>query len=369
MAQALYHPVGGYYRRGAVPWGFRGKDYYTALDLGSLLGQTVAVRLRRAWEDMGRPQEFTVLEPGAGRGWLGRDILDAAMAPARPVGGAAPEAVGDFASCIRYVHCDDGPAARREAEVALAPWLAAGRARFAAEADCVPPFVGAVVSNEFFDALPAQPWRWDGEKWEREILAPPEVPEVIEAADAPPTPAWEAADPCDAGEWFAQNAYSPGAPTGPAGPEDGLRPGDGSVWVESLPAVLERVCAPMRHGLFIAIDYGDTAARLLVKGARLRRYRGHTVDDRWWEDPGECDLTADVDLTRLAHLLEKLGLRPSPQRSLGAWVCASAPLAEWEAEWQTLPQEERAARSRNLMNLTLPSAMGDRFRVLEAVKG
>jgi SAM-dependent MidA family methyltransferase len=333
MAAALYGP-GGYYRRGEAPWGFRGKDYYTALDLGALLGLAVAARLRRAWLEMGRPPEFTVLEPGAGRGWLGRDILE----------GAASD--GDFAQRLKYVHRDDGPAARREAESALAPWLGDGRARFALEADELPPFVGAVVSNELFDALPAQPWRWDGEKWEREVLAPHGAP------------AWEAAEPGEAGEWFAQNAEG-----------GGLRPGDGSVWAEGLPGVLDGICFPMRQGIFLAIDYGDTAARLLAKGAGLRRYRGHTVDGRWWEAPGECDITADVDLTRLARLLEKMGLRPSPHRPLGAWVCASAPLAEWEAEWQALPPEERAARSRNLMNLTLPSAMGERFKVVEAVKG
>jgi SAM-dependent MidA family methyltransferase len=336
MALALYHPGGGYYRRDELPWGFRGRDYYTALDLGSLLGLAVEARLRRAWLDMDRPPVFTVLEPGAGRGWLGRDVLDAAS--------------GDFADCVRYVHCDDGPAARREAEKALVPWLEDGRASFKAEADEIPDFVGAVVSNELFDALPAQPMRWDGEKWEMEMLSPQ-------------GPDWEAAGPeySEACEWLAQNAAQ--------NADGGLRPGDGSVWAESLPAVLDKTCAPMRRGLFLAIDYGDAADRLLAKPAGLRRYRGHQVDGRWWEAPGECDLTADVDLTRLAHLLEGMGLRPAPRRSLGSWICAAAPLAEWEAEWQSLPQEERSARSRNLMNLTLPSAMGERFKVVEAVKG
>ena len=78
MALALYHPEHGYYRRAAGPWGFEGKDYYTALDVGPLLGQALARRLEAAWERLGRPAVFTVLEPGAGRGWLGRDLLAAA---------------------------------------------------------------------------------------------------------------------------------------------------------------------------------------------------------------------------------------------------------------------------------------------------
>ena len=98
MALGLYHPEHGYYRRQEGPWGFDGKDYYTALDLGPLLGQTLALRLEAAWERLGRPARFTALEPGAGRGWLGRDLLNAAT--------------GAFAEALVYVHRDDNPAAR-----------------------------------------------------------------------------------------------------------------------------------------------------------------------------------------------------------------------------------------------------------------
>jgi NADH dehydrogenase [ubiquinone] 1 alpha subcomplex assembly factor 7 len=83
MALALYDPQDGYYRRSEGPWGFAGKDYYTALDLGPLLGEALARRFEAVWEGMGRPETFTVLEVGAGRGWLGRDLLGGARAPFR----------------------------------------------------------------------------------------------------------------------------------------------------------------------------------------------------------------------------------------------------------------------------------------------
>ncbi|HOD33473.1 MAG TPA: SAM-dependent methyltransferase, partial [Holophaga sp.] len=156
MALALYHPEHGYYRRPAGPWGFEGGDYYTALDCGPLLGETLTLRLEEVWRDLGCPEVFTVLEPGAGRGWLGRDLLKAAS--------------GGFASALRYLHQDDNPAARATSREALSPWIATGQARWVAEGETLEPFVGAVVSNELFDALPAQPWRWTGEAWEREVL-------------------------------------------------------------------------------------------------------------------------------------------------------------------------------------------------------
>ncbi|MFN8011266.1 MAG: SAM-dependent methyltransferase [Holophagaceae bacterium] len=329
MACALYDPVHGYYRRGSGPWGFAGKDYYTALDLGPLLGEALAVRLEAAWARLGRPEVFTVLEPGAGRGWLGRDLLAAAT--------------GEFAKALRYLHRDDNPAARKAAAEALAPWLAEGRAAFLAEAEPIQPFTGAVVSNELFDALPAQPWKWDGTRWTREVLT--------EAG-----PEWRPFDHAESAAWF--EAHS-----------DGLEPADGSVWCEALPAVASELCGALQRGLFLAIDYGDRADRLLAKGADLRRYQGHTVDGAWWEELGSCDLTADVDFTRLQAAVEGCGLAETGHRSLSAWIRDHAPLAEWEAAWQALEPAVRMKRMENLLQLTMPGMLGERFRVLEGWKG
>lgn len=330
MALALYDPEHGYYRRAEGPWGFEGKDYYTALDLGPLLGQTLALRLKAAWERLGQPAVFTVLEPGAGRGWLGRDLLTSTE--------------GDFAAALRYVHRDDNPAARRMAEEALTPWLASGQARFLAESDPIPPFTGAIISNELFDALPAQPWRWDGERW---------VMEVLTTAGSE----WHASDHPESRAWFegvmkARNEL--------------LEASDGSLWCEALPGVTRALAGALEAGLFLAIDYGDAAERLLAKGSDLRRFKGHTVDGKWWEDIGEADLTADVDFTRLQALLESAGLIEAGHQELSKWVRTHAPLMQWEAQWQDLPSPERLKRMENLLQLTLPGLMGARFRVLEA---
>lgn len=329
MALALYHPVHGYYRRPEGPWGFAGKDYYTALDVGPLLGQALCHRLQAEWLRQDRPAPFTVLEPGAGRGWLGRDLLDAAT--------------GDFAEALRYFHQDDNPAARRAAEAALAGHLDAGRARFVGETEPIETFSGAIVSNELFDALPAQPWRWDGGRWVREVLT--------EAG-----PEWEAADPGPAGAWFQDAAQE-------------LEAADGSVWCEALPDLVRSLAANLQRGLFLAVDYGDTAQALLGKGADLRRFRAHQVDGRWWEAPGESDLTADVDFSRLAAVLEAEGLAVLATGSLSRWVREHAPLRQWEAGWQALPPRERIQRTENLLQLTMPGMLGERFRVLEAQRG
>src|SRR5262249_22408546 len=76
MALALYHPALGYYTggaRGREPLGWEG-DYLTSGDLHPLWGWTIAHQMHQMWELLGRPALFDVLEPGAGRGLLAREV-------------------------------------------------------------------------------------------------------------------------------------------------------------------------------------------------------------------------------------------------------------------------------------------------------
>ena len=71
--------------------------------------------------------------------------------------------------------------------------------------------------------------------------------------------------------------------------------------------------------------------------------------------------------TRTAgELVRDAGLGEASHGSLSRWIRASAPLAEWEAAWQDLEPAARVKRMENLLQLTLPGMMGERFRVLEA---
>ncbi len=106
MQVALYHPLFGYYRKPRDPFG-RGGDFYTAEQLQPVFGRLIASRARQFWEDLGRPDDFAVVELGAGR---------------REMAGA----FGGF----RY----------HPVELDAPQWPAR--------------FTGLVFSNEFFDALP-----------------------------------------------------------------------------------------------------------------------------------------------------------------------------------------------------------------------
>jgi SAM-dependent MidA family methyltransferase len=74
MEWCLYHPDYGYYHSEGTKTG-KGGDYYTAPCVHPFFGRMVARQLMQMSELLGT-ERFTVVEMGAGRGFLCRDILD-----------------------------------------------------------------------------------------------------------------------------------------------------------------------------------------------------------------------------------------------------------------------------------------------------
>ena len=74
MALALGHPDGGYYT-GPRARPTRGGDFLTAPELHPVFGAALARQVAEAWERLGRPDPFTLVEYGAGAGTLALAIL------------------------------------------------------------------------------------------------------------------------------------------------------------------------------------------------------------------------------------------------------------------------------------------------------
>ena len=73
MDLALYHKDYGYYTNN-IPIGKDG-DFITAPEISQLFGTTLATWIVYAWEKLGSPKKFHLIEIGAGRGTLMSDIL------------------------------------------------------------------------------------------------------------------------------------------------------------------------------------------------------------------------------------------------------------------------------------------------------
>src|SRR5208337_3060002 len=74
MALCLYHPEFGYYTQGRERTGVAG-DYFTSSDLHPVFARLVARQAAEMWNAMGRPEPFTWVEMGAGRGLFASDFL------------------------------------------------------------------------------------------------------------------------------------------------------------------------------------------------------------------------------------------------------------------------------------------------------
>ena len=74
MELALYAPGKGYYA-GSVS-GFSGSDYVTSPLAHPVFGALIGRQAYQIWVIMGRPDEFLILEQGAGNGALACDVLD-----------------------------------------------------------------------------------------------------------------------------------------------------------------------------------------------------------------------------------------------------------------------------------------------------
>jgi SAM-dependent MidA family methyltransferase len=92
MEAALYHPEFGYYRQKRDPFGAAG-DFYTAEQIQPAFGILIAQRIRMLRQCMGDPDDFTVVEMGAGRGEMAEAFSEFRYIPLELGSGGLPERI------------------------------------------------------------------------------------------------------------------------------------------------------------------------------------------------------------------------------------------------------------------------------------
>ena len=154
MELALYHPQFGYYMRmdaepessaiGEERIGWEG-DYYTSCDVHPILAQSLAKQIRQVDHLLGHPDPFTIIEMGAGKGLLARDLIRDCAAHSESF------------SRMNYVLIERSPSMRAAQRNHLASWLGpAGRVSWVDRLEdlSAESVVGVLLSNELVDAFP-----------------------------------------------------------------------------------------------------------------------------------------------------------------------------------------------------------------------
>ena len=315
MADALMHPDHGYYTT-RDPLGAAG-DFTTAPEISQMFGELIGLSLAQAWIDQGQPDRFALAELGPGRGTLMADIW------------RATAQVAGFAHAAEIHLIETSPTLRAEQAGRLP-----ATTTWHDSAATLPDLPLLLVANEFFDALPIQQFKRDGNEW-REVMVTVEGAALVhELGDTQviPTLTHRLDDTKDGGIVEICPA---------------------------LPNVMSEISKRIatHGGAALIIDYGDWRSL----GDTLQAVQNHAPVNPL-AAPGTADITAHVDFEAIARaaapakftrvsqqgvFLERLGITPRAQK-------LAAPLSG-DALEDLITAHRR---------LTDPAEMGSLFKVI-----
>ena len=274
MALCLYDPEHGYYSR-RLPFGAAG-DFVTAPEISQMFGEMVAVWAVNAWDVIGRPNPFALIECGPGRGTLMKDVL------------RASRSMAGFRNAMR-VHLVETSAGLRQLQREMLGATSHARSggggdevplQWHAGISEVPAIPSIIVANEFFDALPVrQAVRRRGGWHERMVTADAGGALTFIAAPAPLS---------DPPLTLPEEA--------PLGAIYEWRP------PEAAAAIAGRAAA---GGAALVIDYGHVRS---APGDTFQAVQCHRYADPL-ASPGLSDITAHVDFEALSRAAQGAGAR------------------------------------------------------------
>lgn len=331
MDLALYHQEHGYYTSGNVSIGREG-DFYTSPYVHSAFGEVVSKFIMKSLSVINAPAP-TIVEIGAGKGTLARDVLDTIKR----------ENPASY-ELLKYIFIEKSPDLFGEASEVLKNHM--GRVGFAnsisdLENESVE---GVVISNELFDAIPFHRAVIENGKL-REIYVSLEDNNFIEITDDPST--GELKKYIDKYELELAEGQKL---------EINLRAGK----------TLSDISGIIRKGLLLTIDYGYLAPELYNTTRMNGTYKcmkGHTINENPYTSIGKQDITAHVDFTNLINEGKTLELNKIIYTTQGQFLI----------DWGILDVLEKMSQSGDelgekkiaaVKNLFLPGSMGNQFKVL-----
>jgi SAM-dependent MidA family methyltransferase len=368
MEWALYHPTLGYYARDRKKIGREG-DFYTAPSVHPVFAEVLADVAARLWEELGRPEEFVLLEWGAGEGKLARDVL-----------GRWQAAHGELFERVKYrvVEVSASLAAVQQEQLRAfagkVQWMSPEELRAGG------PYVGVVLTNELVDAFPVhrvkavvageQGEEFGFYEFEREMEDGDVGQETNGVELRELVVDWDKEKGCFAervGEVpngsvmeYCERYWKERAPGQVV--EVGVQ---GIAWYRGALELLER-------GAALTIDYGFEAEMLHHPSRQegtLRGFYRHQLVKEPFVHIGEMDLTYDVNLTALREAGEASGWKTEFVGTQAKFLLENGILQKLEDTRGVDPfRDPVMKRNLAIKQLILPGGMGEHFKVLLQTK-
>jgi SAM-dependent MidA family methyltransferase len=313
MEAALYDPDGGFFARASSsasgPGGAgraRG-DFLTSVEVGSLFGVLVARAADGWWDQLGQPDPFLVVDAGAGRGQLARDVLRAGPRCA----GALRYVLVERSGGLRGTQAEHLPL--EPAELVLGPAVppepdeepvaipGSGPMVTALAELPAGPATGVVIANELADNLPFRIVERTARGW-NEIRVGETQAAFAEIALAADESLAALADRLIDGIDLPPGSRIP-VPT-------------------AFPEWLRTAAAMLRRGVIAVVDYAAPVEELAARGQAgwLRTYRAQRRGSSPLDHPGSQDITADVPLEALQRAAAAAGLSVLAQTTQADWL-------------------------------------------------
>ena len=341
MEWCLYHPDDGYYHSEGTKTG-KGGDYYTAPCVHPFFGRLVARQLMQMSELLGT-ERFTVVEMGAGRGFLCRDILDWASR-------SAPA----FYRRLDYRLFDASRRRVEEQRETLALYEREGKVTWgeAGELEKGEQMIeGCFLSNELVDAFPVHRVVFQDGKL-REIYVGEQDGGFVEVLGDLSSP--------EIGEYFTDDAVV-------------LKEGQEAEVNFHARQWIRAVGRRLRRGFVLTIDYGCLAGELYAPWRRsgtMMCYYQHRSSENPYERVGEQDMTAHVNFSALIREGEEAGLSFTGLVPQYRFLIGLGLLGEMEEAAKGMSEIEGLKMRLSLKHLIEPSVgMGEIFKVLIQHKG
>jgi SAM-dependent MidA family methyltransferase len=332
MESALYHPRHGYYVSGKEKIGKRG-DYYTSSDVHPVFGELIARQLEQMWRLMGE-NKFTIVEIGAGKGWLCYDIINF-------IRNEYPEFFKKMDYKIveisqNLIEKQSGILKGLEEKVS---WES-----FSTDGLSIESVEGCFLSNEFVDSLPVHQVVVENNQL-KEIYLIMKDDEFCEVTDELSSPVLR--------NYFQRSKINL---------KEGQR---AEVNLKALDYV-RHISGCLNRGFVITIDYGHLAEDLYYEErfrGTLMCYYEHTTNENPYERIGFQDITSHVNFSSIMWEGSRFGLNTTGFVRQSNFLIALGILNKMNEV------QDDFSKRLTMKNLFMPGGMGDVFRVLIQHKG